>query len=301
MTKRFSNLILIAAVAALAACGHKDEQAKTPPPTDLPSDVQSVATATAVTPVTPVGSNGETSAAASPSGSLESTGEFIAPQTSELAPKNPGRVARILADAGERVTAGQPLLVLESDYASLDAQRASAEVARAAAQAEDARRDFERKSELRGKGSIPQAAFDRSQAAYEQSRAAHTAAVAGASAARQRVSDSTLRAPFTGVVVERRADAGERLGDSSVAFVIAQTAPLKLRFDVPERYIATVRRGQRVSAFVDAYPAAPFEGKVSVVSQVINSSTRSFFVEAEFPNRDGRLRPGMFARVKLEM
>jgi membrane fusion protein, multidrug efflux system len=191
--------------------------------------------------------------------------------------------------------------MLEADYASLDSQRASADVSRAAAALADAKRDLDRKSELKAKGSVPQATYDRSQSTYEQARAAHAAAIAASSSARQRIADATLRAPFTGVVVERRADAGERLGDNSVAFVIAQTAPLKLRFDLPERYIDRVRKGQVVAATVEPFPNEAFTGTIHVVSQVVNPQTRSFFVEAIFPNNDGRLRAGLFARVKLEL
>jgi membrane fusion protein (multidrug efflux system) len=110
-----------------------------------------------------------------------------------------------------------------------------------------------------------------------------------------------LRSPIAGVVAERRTDVGERLGDNTVAFVVVQTAPLKLRFRVPERHLAAVHRGQVVSATVDPYPGEHFAGTVSVVGQVVDSASRSFFVESEFPNQDGRLRPGLFARVELAL
>jgi membrane fusion protein (multidrug efflux system) len=94
---------------------------------------------------------------------------------------------------------------------------------------------------------------------------------------------------------------GERLGEASVAFVVEQTAPLKLRFRVPERYLATVHAGQGVAATVDPYPAEAFEGRVTLVGGSVDTASRTFLVEAEFPNRDGRLRPGLFARVQLEL
>lgn len=298
-----SIVLALIVATTLVACSKKEEAtaaaATTAQAAELPADVQALATTTAT--VATSTSPSATTTTPADANRLEATGEFIAPQTSELAVKQPGRVARILVDAGQRVRAGQPVLVLEADYANLDAQRASADVSRAAAAMADAQRDLARKSELKAKGSVPQATYDRSQATYEQARAAHAAAVASASSARQRIADATLRAPFTGVVVERRADVGERLGDNSVAFVIAQTAPLKLRFDLPERYIDRVREGQTVNATVEPFPNEPFAGKISVVSQVVNPQTRSFFVEALFPNSDGRLRAGLFARVKLEL
>ena len=77
--------------------------------------------------------------------------------------------------------------------------------------------------------------------------------------------------------------------------------PLKLRFRVPERYLATVHVGRPVAAHVDPYPAEAFDGTVSLVGGSVDPSSRTFLVEAEFPNRDGRLRPGLFARVELQL
>ncbi|HET9228202.1 MAG TPA: efflux RND transporter periplasmic adaptor subunit, partial [Thermoanaerobaculia bacterium] len=102
-------------------------------------------------------------------------------------------------------------------------------------------------------------------------------------------------------VAERRADAGERLGDSSVAYVIVQTSPLKLRFQLPERYLARVKRGQQVRATVDPYPGRTFAGKVTVIGGVVDPSTRTVAVETEFSNADGRLSPGLFARVEIDL
>jgi multidrug efflux pump subunit AcrA (membrane-fusion protein) len=86
-----------------------------------------------------------------------------------------------------------------------------------------------------------------------------------------------------------------------VAFVLEQLAPLKLRFRVPERYLAAVREGQPVSASVDPYPGQVFAGRISVVGDAIDPATRTFLVEAEFPNHDDRLRPGLFARVEARL
>ena len=136
---------------------------------------------------------------------------------------------------------------------------------------------------------------------YEQARAARESAQAQAAFYRQQLTDSVLRSPIDGVVAEKRTDVGQRLAESTIAVVLMQTSPLKLRFRVPEKYLAQVHRGGLVKATVDPYPGQVFEGKVTVVGGVIDSSTRSFTVETEFANRDGRLRPGLFARVEMTM
>lgn len=230
---------------------------------------------------------------------LEPTGEFISPSQSEVAPKMPGRVAAVYVDEGSRVGRGQTLLTMETDYARLDIQQAEAELTRARAAEEDAKRDFERKEGLLANESIPQATFDRSQGTYDQARAARESAEVALRTAKQKLADSVIRSPMTGVVAERRTDVGEHLGEAGVAFVIVQTSPLKLRFSVPERYLGEVQRGQRVAATVDPYPGEIFTGTIKTVGGVIDPANRTFFAEAEFPNSDGRLRPGLFARVKL--
>jgi membrane fusion protein (multidrug efflux system) len=135
---------------------------------------------------------------------------------------------------------------------------------------------------------------------FEQARAARESAQAQAALYRQQLADAVLRSPIDGVVAEKRTDVGQRLGDNTVALVLVQTSPLKLRFRVPEKYLAQVHRGGTVKATVDPYPGEVFAGKVTVVGGVIDSATRSFTVETEFANRDGKLRPGLFARVEME-
>jgi len=303
--KRFLTLSIVA--LALVACGKKDVEptasAKEPPA--LPSDVQSVATAansTATTSTivpTPGAVENTPVVATDAGGSIVATGEFVSPVRSELSAKLPGRVGAMFVDEGSRVSKGQPVLALETEYVRINLQRAEADTARAKAMTDDARRDVERKKGLLATNAVPQATMDRSQAAYDQANAALQSAQAQAAMYRQQLSDSTLRSPIDGVVAEKRTDVGQRLGDNTVALVIVQTSPLRLRFRVPERYLASVHKGQPVKATVDPYPGQAFTGHVSVVGGVIDTATRSLLVETEFPNRDGKLRPGLFARVEL--
>jgi len=288
--------VILILVTIAAACAKKDATpaatttTKEAPP--LPADVQSVAT---------TAPSSEAGAPASGiSEAIVATGEFASPVRSELSAKLAGRVAKMYVDEGSVVSKGQPVLELETDYLRINLQRAEADLARAKAAEEDARRDVARKKELIAKESIPQATMDRSQSMYDQATAARQGAEAQVALLRQQINDSTLRSPINGVVAEKRTDVGQRLGDNTVALVLVQTSPLKLRFRVPEKYLGSVRIGQPVTASVDPYPNQKFSGKVSVVGGVIDTATRSMLVETEFPNRDGKLRPGLFARVEMD-
>ena len=290
---------VLLAATALAGCGGKETEAATTasakeaPP--LPRDVQAIAegieTRNAATSTAPAGD----------ANAFSATGEFVSPVRSELSPKSPGRVAQLLVDEGSPVRRGQPVLVLESDYVRLNLQVAEAEAARAKAARDEAARDLERKKELIAKDSIPRATFDRTQGTFDQASAAYAAATAQVALLRQQVSDATLRSPVDGVIAEKRTDVGARLGDAGVAFVVVQISPLKLRFPVPERYLVKIERGDAVVARVDPYPGETFEGTIQTVGGVVDPKTRNLIAEALFPNRDGRLRPGLFARVEARL
>ncbi len=297
MLRRILIIGVVTALSGLTGCVEKQEAASAAGAGGLPAeiaDVQAVATAAEETlaGVTREATEAE----------LVVTGEFVSPEVSQVAIRNPGRVERVVVEQGQRVRAGQPLLYQETAYLELDVARTMGEVARAEAAFEDAKRELDRKELLRKKESVPAATLDRALSGYEQARAVLDIAKAMLATSEQRLADAVLRAPFDGVVMERRTAAGERLSErQDVAFVLARTSPLKLRFDVPERYLATVKEGQAVRATIDPFPGESFEGRVDLIAQTIDPTTRTFFVEARFPNSDGRLRPGLFARVQLEL
>ena len=298
MRQSIPGITLLLTAALLAGCS--DEAPKTAAAASseaLPEDLQQIAEAMSSS----APADAATASAADAANTLSATGEFVSPVRSELSPKSPGRVGTIYADEGARVRRGQPLLALETDYTRLNLQAAEAEVARAKAARDQAARDLERKKELIGKASIPQATFDRSQAAFEQANAALAAASASAALLRQQLADAVLRSPVDGIVAEKRTDIGARLGDGGIAFVVLQLSPLRLRFQVPERFLGRIAPGDRVVARVDPYPNETFTGTIRTVGGVIDPRTRTMFAEAEFANADGRLRPGLFARVEVQL
>ena len=284
MTPRTLAIVLV--LFPLAAFA-QTPPAGAPPGKGLPGDVRELAAA--------VEKAGQDSAALS----SRYSGEFVSAQRSELTPRIGGRVKSVMVDEGSLVEAGAVLLELETEYLDLDVKQAAAEVARAQAALHEAERDAQRKTELVAKGSVSEAASLRSASVFEQAKAQLDGANARLSLAQTRRNDSVLKAPFQGVVEQRRVDVGERLAEATPAFVIVQLAPLKLRFRVRETDLTLVRRGQGVEAEVDAYPGLKFRGVISVAGGAIDPATRTFLAEARFDNRDLKLRPGLFARVRV--
>ena len=278
---------ILSAVLSLSAVAAFAQKPAGSPPSKLPGDVRELAAA--------VEKAGRDSAALS----ARYSGEFVSSQRSELTARIGGRVKAVMVDEGAMVESGAVLLELETEYLDLDVKQAAAEVARAQAALNEADRDAKRKADLVAKGSVSEAANLRSASVFEQAKAGLDAANARLSLAQTRRADAVLKAPFRGIIEQRRTNAGERLAEATPAFVIVQLAPLKLRFRVRETDLNLVRRGQSVEAEVDAHPGVKFQGVISVAGGAIDPATRTFLAEARFDNRDLKLRPGLFARVRV--
>jgi len=108
-----------------------------------------------------------------------------------------------------------------------------------------------------------------------------------------------LRSPINGVVLEKIAVAGARFAPGEVLFKLADLSTVWVQAEVAEQDQGVLRVGQPASVTVDAYPGTVFTGKVSFISPVLNPQTRTVRVRVELSNRDGRLRPAMFASVQL--
>jgi RND family efflux transporter MFP subunit len=120
----------------------------------------------------------------------------------------------------------------------------------------------------------------------------------GLALARQQLADAVLRAPIDGAVRERRASVGEYLAAGAPVFGLVRNHPLRLRVAVPERDAPSVRVGQTVRVLLEGDSAA-HAGRVARLSPSIQEQNRTLIVEAEVANRDGRLRPGSFARAEI--
>jgi len=120
----------------------------------------------------------------------------------------------------------------------------------------------------------------------------------GVMLARQQLADTELFAPIDGAVRERRASVGEYLAAGAPVVGLVRLHPLRLRVAVPERDAPAVRVGQAVRVRLEG-DSAEHPGRVARVSPSIQEQSRTLAVEAEVANREGRLRPGSFARAEI--
>jgi RND family efflux transporter MFP subunit len=266
------------------------------------------------------------------------TGTLAADEEVATGFKVAGRVSEIAVDLGSPVRKGQVLgrlepadfrirveqaeaalrqvraglgLPSEGSEESVDPEK-TALVREARAVLEEARLNRDRMAQLREKDLVARAEFDaalsrllvaesRYQAAVEEVRNRQELLAERRSAlslARQQLADSVLHAPIDGAVRERLASEGEYLAAGSPVVRLVRIHPLRLRVAVPERDAAAIRVGQEVRVRTEG-DSAEHAGRVARLSPAIQEQNRTLVVEAEVANRQGRLRPGAFARAEI--
>lgn len=109
----------------------------------------------------------------------------------------------------------------------------------------------------------------------------------------------TFRAPAAGYVIERKVTQGMRFMPGEMLYQIADLSTVWVIADVFEQDIGRVRSGQPARVLLDAYPGQAFEGRVTYVYPTLNAATRSAQIRIELANRDGRVKPAMYAQVEL--
>ena len=202
-------------------------------------------------------------------------------------------------EAGDPIKAGEPLASLrQRDFADLVAQ-AEGQEAQARAAFERAEADFKRAGNLLGTASLTQSQFDAFKAARDSGAAALKSADALLSQAKTARTDSTLRAPFDGWIVQRNIETGALAGPSVPAFVVADTRTVKVTFGVSDVIVAHLSPAQSVSLSTASLPG-PLAGEITAISSSADPRSRLFSIEAIVPNDDGRLKPGMVATILLE-
>ena len=223
----------------------------------------------------------------------------------KIAPPLAGCIVRLNKQLGDPVKAGEVLFVLDApDFALASADAAKARAALTLAEHNlDRQRELD-KSELAVRRDLEQAQSDYAQASSEAARAAarlnQTGARAG-TAADGKLADGKLavRSPISGRVVELAAAEGAYWNDATAPLMtVADLSRVFVSANAQEKDLARVYVGQQASIKVDAY-AEPVSGQVRYVGEMLDPDTRTVKVRLPFDNRDGRLKPGMFAEATL--
>ena len=218
---------------------------------------------------------------------FDAIGTLEAEESVDIKPEVDGEVTSIQMTEGEAVKKGDPIL-------QIDESKQAATVAEAQADYNYAKQTMQRSDTLLKDGTISEQEHDQTQAAYQRS-------VATLNLARKKMHEYTLTAPFDGILGHRAISVGQYVNPQTVLVSLYSMDRMKLGFSIPERYAARVHPGQTLRLKVAAYGDEEFSGEIYLVEPQVDMATRSIVVRAHIPNADHRLKPGMFANLKLSV
>ena len=265
------------------------------------------------------------------------TGTLAAYDQATVSAKVPGRVMSIAVDLGSVVRKGQIIAQIEQQDYQLRLQQSEAALAQARARVglppegkddridpektgtvrqaqallDDAKLKLDRAENLFQRGVLAKAQLDGAEAEHKVALSRYQDAVeeirnrqalvvqrrSELEIARQQLADSSIYAPFDGVVQEKRASIGEYLSAGAPIVNVVRMDPLRLRAEVPERESRNVHVGLPVRVTLEG-DANVYAGKIARISPTITAQNRVLIVEAEVHN-NGQLRPGSYARAEI--
>lgn len=292
-------------LALLAGCGRKDDVAGAPasgapapagaasaPP---PQNVTVVQVRQADVPIT-----------------VEASGTVTALQSVDLRAQTTSTVAQVLVKDGQTVTKGQLLFRFDdrADRAALE--KARAQLARDRASLSDLERQLNRARELRAQNFIAPSAVDTAQANFDAGQALVRSDEAAVQAAQVTAGYNELRAPISGRagIVSVYPGSLVQANATAAALVnIAQLDPIAITFTVPETQLASLLAATRAGELdVEAPPppgapkgAAAIKGRVTAVDNLVDTTTGTIKVKAEFDNKAQALWPGQYQRVRVTL
>lgn len=218
---------------------------------------------------------------------ITAVGSLRSDESVTLRPEVAGRISDIRFTEGQRIQKGQILVRLDDSVPRAEFEQARANFSLA-------KSNFDRSMELQQKGFISKQARDEADNAMKVQQAAMVLA-------QVRLDKYEIRAPFNGVVGLRNVSTGDYVGVGQDMVNIEAIDSLKVDFRVPELYLSQIRTGQVLQIMLDAVPGKTFTGSVYAISPLIDAGGRSVVLRAQVKNSGAQLRPGMFARVRLQM
>jgi len=198
--------------------------------------------------------------------------------TNNIAPQGSNRIQKIFVEIGDFVKAGQVLAqmdMIQLEQAQLKYVNDSTEL--------------QRLKSLYQEGGLSQSDYESAEMACKVSRSTYL----------NLQENTILRSPVTGVVTARNYDRGDMYSMSQPIFTVQQITPVKLLVAVSESDYSKVNKGDKVSLTVDAIPGKTFYGAVERIYPTMDAASHTFNAEIKVDNNFKTLRPGMYAKVKL--
>jgi membrane fusion protein (multidrug efflux system) len=273
MTRSSLTPILAAALAAFAAAGcsrSAGARAAAPAPTPAPIPVQGAAVESRVLPRV-----------------LEVTGALTADESADIAAERDGQVVSVRVERGSYVEKGTIL-------ATLDDREAKAQLDQARASLAWADSESARYAELRQKLVVAKSENQRK----ETDRDLNQAALA---LAEKNFTDCVIRAPFSGVVTEKKISAGAYIRKGQAICGLVKIDPLRAELAIPESAVSAIQVGQKAKLDVQSFSERAFDATVRYIGPSLHSESRTLVVEAIVPNPQHLLKPGLFVTARVSL
>jgi membrane fusion protein (multidrug efflux system) len=288
--RTFSFLHLTFLVAALpVASGCRRSEAEQPPPgkpeASAPIAVKQVEAQPLKVPRT-----------------LSLSGSLIGSEEAKVAAGAAGKVVATFIERGSVVRKGALLVKLDARAVGAQAQEAAAQVESAKAQEAQAKLDCARTEQMFQKGAISKSDYDKAHTACESTKWSVSAAEARRTLTAEALRDTEIRAPFSGMIIERFVTAGEYVRADSPVVSLVDVDALRVELTVPEADVAAVKQGMVVDFHTAANDNGPaYHGKIRYIGPSVRAQTRDAVVEAAIDNPGHELRPGMFVTARLAL
>lgn len=208
------------------------------------------------------------------------TANVEADNTNNISPSTPNRIKTISVEVGDHVRQGQILVTL--DRANIDQLKVNLD---------NAEREYNRAVQLLEIGAGTQQSVDQLKTQLDATRTQYD----------NLMENTVLTSPISGIVTARNYDPGDMTGSQPVLTVGQITPVVKVLINITENDLSSIRNGMPVTTTFDAYPQEKFNGKISRIHPTVDTSTRTFLAEILINNTDGRIIPGMFARVEIDL
>lgn len=244
---------------------------------------------------------------------LTVVGNLIGMQTVDVVPRTGGRLVSVNVQLGDRVARGQLLAKIEDQEINEQVKQAEAafEVSQATIRQREADLKFaqvnlERSQNLFQRQLLPRQSLDDAEARQVSATAQLDLARAQIQQSQARLEElriargnTNIVSPVNGFVGKRNMDPGAWASQQAPVASVVDISSVRLVANVVEKDLRLVNPGDPAKVTVDAYPGETFSGRIARVAPVLDPATRTAEIEIEVPNRDFRLKPGMYARMAV--
>ena len=220
-------------------------------------------------------------------------------QRAAVAAEVSGRVLRRMAEAGDSVRAGTPLLELDPTRARLAQREAEASLLSRQTDLAEAQKDARRGDELSAQQAISDSELERLHARRDRAAAGLRLAEVHLARARENLDDTTVRAPFDGIVESVDVDAGEFIAAGTPVAMVVDLGKIRLRAGLTASEAARLTVGDPVQVVFDAGSGRPHSASIRSIGKVADPASGTFTVEIWLPNEDLSIRDGMTATIEF--